>query len=61
MFLKNSDNDLNNLKIQIKPPKRLTARQRDAILEFAKDEDFKGTINENEKGVFDKIKDKFTS
>ena len=61
MFLKNSDNDLNNLKIQIKPPKRLTTRQRDAILEFAKDEDFKGTINENEKGVFDKIKDKFTS
>jgi len=47
--------------LQIKPPKRLTQRQRDAILEFAKDEDFKGTINENEKGVFDKIKDKFTS
>jgi len=39
----------------------LTARQREAILEFAKDEDFKGTINDQDKGFFSNVKDKFCS
>ena len=44
---------------QIKPPKRLTEAQREAIIEFAKDENFAGTINEEQsKGFFSKIKDK---
>ena len=44
---------------KIKPPKRLTEAQREAILEFAKDENFAGTINEEQsKGFFNKIKDK---
>jgi len=48
-----------HVHIQIKPPKRLTEAQREAILEFAKDENFAGTINEEQsKGFFNKIKDK---
>jgi len=47
--------------IQIRPPKKLTAHQRAAILEFAKDEDFKGTINDEEKGFFKQFTDKFNS
>lgn len=30
---------------QIKPPKTLTDRQKAAIIEFAKDEDFAGTVD----------------
>lgn len=47
--------------LQIKAPRKLTERQREAILEFAKDEDFKGTINDQDKGFFNNIKDKFSS
>lgn len=47
--------------LQVKPPRKLTARQREAILEFAKDEDLKGTINDEEKTFFTKAKDKFMS
>ena len=48
-----------SLYFQIKPPKRLTEAQREAILEFAKDENFAGTINEEQsKGFFNKLKDK---
>merc|ERR1719410_1835990 len=31
--------------LQIKPPKTLTDRQKAAIIEFAKDEDFAGTVD----------------
>jgi len=47
--------------IQIKPPKKLTEKQREAILEFAKDETFKGTVNEDEEmGFFGKMKEKLS-
>jgi len=49
------------VRLQVKPPKALTERQRAAILEFAKDEDFTGTINDEEKGFFKKMSDKFSS
>ena len=36
----------------------MTESQREAILEFAKDEDFKGTVNEAHKGFFKNLKEK---
>ena len=49
---------MTNVKLKIKPPKQLTDRQREAIIKFAEDEDFKGTINEEEKSFFSSMKDK---
>jgi len=49
--------------LQIKPPKSLTENQRKAILEFAKDEDFSGSVNEEpgDESLLAKAKNKFNS
>ena len=49
--------------VQIKPPKSLTENQRKAILEFAKDEDFSGSVNEEpgDESLLAKAKNKFNS